>query len=116
MPVDQRVKIKEIEKREKYLDLAGELKINVEHTGDGDINCCLCTWNGLKRIGKGTGTTGDRKKNRDDSDYSIADIGQNTQMSLGDLRRHAATQTSMKANKLTLVWKLASNNNDNKKS
>ena len=37
--VDHRMKIKENEKRNKYLDLARELKKNMEHEGDGDTSC-----------------------------------------------------------------------------
>ena len=36
---DQRVKIKENEKRDKCLDLARELKKTMEHEGDDDTNC-----------------------------------------------------------------------------
>ena len=31
--------IKESEKKDKYLDLARELKKTIEHEGDGDTNC-----------------------------------------------------------------------------
>ena len=37
--VDDRVKIKESEKSEKYIDLARELKKTVKHEGDSDTNC-----------------------------------------------------------------------------
>ena len=43
--VDHRVKIKENEKIDKYLELARELKKTMEHEGDGDINCNWCTQN-----------------------------------------------------------------------
>ena len=36
---DHRVKIKESEKSDKYLDLARELKKASEHESDGDTNC-----------------------------------------------------------------------------
>ena len=46
VPVDQRLKIKESDKINKYLDLAREQKKKtVEHEGDGDTNCSRCTWN-----------------------------------------------------------------------
>ena len=38
IPVDHRVKLKENEKKDKYLDLARELK-KKEHESDGDTNC-----------------------------------------------------------------------------
>ena len=37
-----------------------------------------------------------KEKNRNHPDYSIVEIGQNTRMSPGDLRKIAATQTPMK--------------------
>ena len=70
IPADHRVKIKESEKIDKYLDLAWELK-TAEYTGDSDTNNNWCVWNGLQRIEKGIGMVGDRRKNRDYSDYSI---------------------------------------------
>ena len=39
---DHSVKIKEIEKRDKYLDLARELKKTIEHESDSDTNCGWC--------------------------------------------------------------------------
>ena len=39
-----RVKLKESEKKDKYLDLARELKKTVEHESDGDTNCNWCSW------------------------------------------------------------------------
>ena len=42
---DHRIKLKESEKRDKYLDLARELKKTVEHAGDNYTNCNWCVWN-----------------------------------------------------------------------
>ena len=42
VPIDHRVKLKESEKRDKYLDLARELKTSMEHESDGDTNCNQC--------------------------------------------------------------------------
>ena len=44
VPADHRIKLKECEKRDKYLDLARELK-KLEHTGDNYTNCNWCDWN-----------------------------------------------------------------------
>ena len=47
-PEGYRVKIKENEKRDKYLDLAREqkkTKKTIEHEGDGGTNCTWCAWN-----------------------------------------------------------------------
>ena len=43
VPADHRIKLKECEKRDKYLDLARELKKTMEHEGD---YCDWCFWHG----------------------------------------------------------------------
>ena len=86
-PVDQRVKIKESKKSEKYVDLAKELKRTMEHEGDGDINSNPCTWNNTQRIVKETGWLGSEWKCGDRPEYRIIKIGQNTKKSPKDLRR-----------------------------
>ena len=45
VPADHRIKLKECEKKDKYLDLARELKKIVEHAGDNYTNCNWCVWN-----------------------------------------------------------------------
>ena len=79
---DHIVKIKD-----KYLDFAWELKKNMEYESDGDTNCCWCTWDNPQKIGKGTGRLGNKRTRRDHPNYSIVKIGQNTEKSLGVLRR-----------------------------
>ena len=59
-------------KRDKYLDLAKELR---KLKGNGNTNCKWCAWNGLQRLGKGTGRIGNLSKNRDYPNNSIVDIG-----------------------------------------
>ena len=39
VPVDHGIKLKECEKKYKYLDLDWELKKTVEHEGDNYVNC-----------------------------------------------------------------------------
>ena len=46
LPTDHRIKLKECEKRDKYLDLARELKKTVEHENDNNTNCDWCFWHG----------------------------------------------------------------------
>ena len=58
VPVDHRIKLKECEKRDKYLDLARELKKTMEHEGDNYTNCDWCLWRGNSRIIKGPGRFG----------------------------------------------------------
>ena len=44
VPADHRIKLKECEKKDKYLDLARELKKTMEREGDYYTNCDLCFW------------------------------------------------------------------------
>ena len=45
------------------------------------------------------------RKSGDHPNNTIIEIGQNTERSLEDLRRHALTQTPAKGHQLTLMWK-----------
>ena len=45
VPADHRIKLKEYEKKDKYLDLAMELKKTMEYAGDNNTNCNWCVWN-----------------------------------------------------------------------
>ena len=84
-PADNGVKIKENEKKDKYLNLTRELKKATEHEGNGDTNCNWRTWNDLQRLGKRAGRVRNRTTNRNYLNYSIVDISQNTEKSPGDL-------------------------------
>ena len=44
VPADHRIKLKECEKNDKYLDLPRELKKTMEHAGDIYTNCNWCFW------------------------------------------------------------------------
>ena len=44
VPADHRIKLKECEKKDKYLDLARKLKKTMEHEGDNYTNCDWCFW------------------------------------------------------------------------
>ena len=55
VPADHRIKLKECEKKDKYLNLDRELKKTIEHEGDNYTNCNCCVWNNNWRITKGTG-------------------------------------------------------------
>ena len=52
VPADHRVKLKESEQRDKYLDLAKVLK-KLSNEGDGDTSCSRCTWTIPKILVKG---------------------------------------------------------------
>ena len=59
-----------------------------------------------ERIGKGTGVLINKKKTSGNHpNYSITEIGKNTEKSSGDSRRLAVTQTPMRYHRLTQVWK-----------
>ena len=42
VPADHRIKLTEYEKKDKYIDLARELKKTVEYEGDNYTNCDWC--------------------------------------------------------------------------
>ena len=44
VPADHRIKLKECEKKDKYIDPARELKKPVEHESDNYTNCNWCFW------------------------------------------------------------------------
>ena len=105
-PADHGVKLKENEKKDKYLDLAKEQKQRTEHESDDNTNCDWCSWQSHQRFDIGIGGLENWWTSGDHSNYSIIEIGQNTEKSPGDLRRLAVTQTSVKDHQLTLMWKL----------
>ena len=57
------------------------------------------------KIGKKTRGLGNKRTSGENLNYSIAEIGQNTNKSPGDLRRLVVTQTPVKDHQLILVWK-----------
>ena len=105
-PADCRVKLKENEKRDKYLDLARELKKPMEHESDGDTICNWCTRRSHQRIDTGTGGLRNKRMNRDHPNYSIIKISQNTEKSPGNSKKLAVTQTPVRNHLLTQVGKL----------
>ena len=84
--VDQREKIKENKKRDKYLDLARGLRAAMKHKNDGDINCNCCTRNDPLKFYKGAQKVKNRRMtSRDHRNYSIAKLDQNIEKSPGNL-------------------------------
>ena len=45
VPAGHRIKLKECEKKDKYLDFASKLKKTMEDAGDNYTNCNWCIWN-----------------------------------------------------------------------
>ena len=84
---------------------AGEQKSN------GDTDCKWRTWNNPWMFYEEVRRVGNRRTNRDQPNYSIVEIVQNTEKSPGDLRRLAVTYTPMKDHQQTLAWTLTNNNN-----
>ena len=83
---DHRVKLKENEKKDKYLDLARELKKTVGHESDVYTNCNRFYWYCHQRVIKETGGLGNKRTSGDHLNYCIIEIVQNTEKSPGDLR------------------------------
>ena len=102
VPAEHRVKLKDSEKRDMYLDLARELKKlwNMKATV---IPINISALVSHQRIGTGTGRLGNKRTSGDHPNYRIVEIGQNTKKSPGDLRRLAVTQTPVESHQLTLV-------------
>ena len=75
VPADHSVKLKDNEKRDKYLDLARELKKlwNIKVTVISIVIGTLSTV--IKRIGTGTGGLGNKRTGEDHPNYSIVEIG-----------------------------------------
>ena len=101
---DHWVKMKESEKKDKYLDLAKELKKH-EHESDDYNNSSWCSWYSHQRIGKRIRGLENKRTSETLRNYNVAEIGQNTEKSPGDLKRLAITQTQVKNPRLTLIWK-----------
>ena len=102
VPADHRIKLKECEKKDKYLDLARELKklwnmkvtiIPIVIGAFGTVTKGLLK--GLEDL-----EVGDHPNN------NIIENCHNTEKSPGDLRRLAVTQSPVKYHQLKLMWKL----------
>ena len=103
IPADHSVKLNEREKRDKYRDLARELKKTVEHESENSTNCNWYSWYSHQKIGKRTGGLENSGTSEDCPNYSIDEVGQNTEKSPGDLRRLAVTKTPVKDHQLKLA-------------
>ena len=105
VPADHRVKLKENEEKNKYLDLARELKKTVEHENSVYSYYNWCSWQSHQRINKRTLGIGNKRISKDYSNYCIIEIGQSIKKRLGDLRRFAVPQTPMKDHQQALMEK-----------
>ena len=105
VPADHRIKLKVNEKKDKYLNLAWELKKTMEHEGDNYINSDWCFWYSHQRIIKGTGGHGNKRTSGDHPNNYFIENDQNTEKRPVYLRRLADTQNPMKDHQLMLMWK-----------
>ena len=105
VPPDHRVKLRESEKKDEYLDLTKELKKTIEHESDDYTSCGWCSLYSHQEIGIGTKGLRDKRMSGDHPNYSVVEIVQNTEKSPGDLRRLGVTQSPVESYQLTLVWK-----------
>ena len=103
VPADHRVKLKESEKTDKYLDLARELKKTEEPESGSYTNCNWFSWYSHQRIDTRTEGLGNNRTCGDCPNYSIIEISQNTEKSARDLRRLAVTQIPMNDCQLMLM-------------
>ena len=88
---DHRVKLKESEKCDKYLELAREQKTATnkqtkektnkklqkkkkEYEGDGDTICIWCTWDYPQKIGKRTGKLGSKRFSRCVLQFQVTEL------------------------------------------
>ena len=106
VPADHRIKLKECNKKDKYLDVARELK----KLWNMKVTIVPIVIGAFGTITKGLlkGLPGGLVYWRKSWDYpndSITENGQNTEKSPGDLRRLAVTQTPVKNHQLILMWK-----------
>ena len=73
LQADPRIKLKESEKKDNYLDRARELKKKqtTEHESDNYTNRDWCFWYSHQGIIKGPGGLGNKRKSRDHPNYYI---------------------------------------------
>ena len=99
------IKLKEYKKKDKYLDLARELK-KLWNMKMKIVPIVIgAFWHSDWRIIKGPGRFGSWRTRGDHPNDSIIEDGQNTEKSLGDLTRLSVTQTPVKNHQLSLMWK-----------
>ena len=77
----------------------------MELESDGDTNCYWHARYSHQRISTVTEGLGNKRTSRDHRNYTIVEIGQDTEKRLGDLIRLAVTQTLVENHQLTLEGK-----------
>ena len=104
VPADHRIKLKEREKKNKYLDLAWELKKKtMEHEGDDYTTGDWCFYHSHHRIIKGTGGLRIWRTSGVHPNSYIIENGQNTEKSPGNMRGFAVSQIPVKDHQQTMM-------------
>ena len=85
------------------LDIARGLKKSSDHESDGYTNCYWCSWHSHQRISNGTRGFENKRMSGNHPNYSIVEIGQNTEKSPRDKKRLARTQTPVRNYRLMLI-------------
>ena len=103
VPSDHRIKLKECEKKDKYLNLAWELKKLWNMLVTIIPILIGAFWYSQQRIIKGPGGLGSWQPSEGHHNYSIIENGQNTKASPGDL---FLLKLQGKNHQLKLMWKI----------
>ena len=109
VPADHRINLKECEKKVKYLDLASELKklwnmkVTIVPIVIGAFGTITKRFKSSRLFNKKPGGLESWRTGGDYPNDSIAENGQNTEESPGDLSRLAVTHTPVKNYQLTLM-------------
>ena len=99
VPADHRIKLKECEKKDKYLDFARELK-KQQNMRVTIVPIVIGAFGTVTKGGLGSW-----QPSRDHPNDSIIKNGQNSEKGPGNLRRLAVTQAPVKDHQLMLMWK-----------
>ena len=107
VPANSRIKLKEREKRDKYLDLARELKNKqtMEQEGDSDTNNNWRTRYSHQGFIAGTGGLGNKSTSGDHPSYCIVEISQITKKESWRLEETCCHSDSNGNRLLTLLGK-----------
>ena len=98
---DHRIKLKVIEKKDEYLDLARESN----KRWNMKVTIISITIGAFSIVTKGNGGLGNNRTSGDDPNYYNIENSQNTEKIPGDLRTLAVIQTTVKDHQLTLMRK-----------
>ena len=81
VPAEHRIKLKECEKKDRYLDLVKELKKTLERENDNHTSRDRCFWCSHQTISKGSGGLRRNRMSGDDLSYYIIENTQDTEKS-----------------------------------